>query len=62
MSDKEITMELLKALVASGTDIVRSDTNETDRDISLGTARVLSEMYEIIYNKVHSLKADVSNT
>ena len=50
MSDKEIALELLKAVIAS------KGIATCLEDINVNMAKDASEMYEIIYNKVHSLK------
>lgn len=54
MSDKEIALELLKALIESK-GFVYGENNAVN-------AEGISDMYEIVYNKVHSLKDDISNT
>jgi len=48
MSDKEIALELLKVLIENK-GIAYPDSNEK-------IAEETSEMYEMIYNKVHSLE------
>lgn len=55
MSDKEIALELVKIL-STRNDAFWGDDGETDLDVSLSYADTISEMYERIYNKVHSLK------